>query len=58
MKYDHPVKSGGRYYAAGEDVPELKYVEEKKPTEEFADAEIEFETSSIKRGRPKKNNLE
>lgn len=41
MKYDHMVKANGKYYAAGEDVPEVAEEEISLP---FSDADIVLET--------------
>lgn len=56
MKYDHIVVAYGKYYAAGEEVPEENPVKTIENAEElpFSDADIEFETTPTKRGRPKK----
>ena len=55
MIYDHLVKHNGKYYAAGEEIPEN---EEPLP---FADTgleeeEIEEEKPAARKGRPRKVN--
>lgn len=40
MKYDHIVKANGKYYAAGEEVPDMAAEEIQLP---FSDNDIEFE---------------
>ena len=59
MIYDHIVKFNGKYYNAGEEVPEK---EEPLFSEELSDEDIVMDTdavakprSSSKRGRPKKS---
>lgn len=56
MKYDHIVKCNGKYYAAGEEVPENT-----EPLPEVSDSDITLETDAVtgeksqnRRGRPKK----
>lgn len=62
MKYDHVVKRNGKYYAAGEEVPDKNDTPQNTPVNDdsakelpFSDVDIEMETSPIKRGRPKKS---
>lgn len=72
MKYDYIVKSGGVYYAAGEDVPheetglEAANVETKTEPENpevdmdelpFSDSDIQLETEPARRGRPRKSDM-
>lgn len=68
MKYDYIVKSGGVYYAAGEDVPEKegKKVEIRTEADRiemdmkelpFSDTDIELETEPARRGRPRKSDM-
>lgn len=42
MVYDHMVKVNGKYYQAGEDVPEIDMPEEEIELP-FSDSDIEFE---------------
>lgn len=60
MIYDHLVKYNGKYYQAGEEVPNDK--EPLSSAEELDDADITLEIdsavntkSSVRRGRPKKS---
>lgn len=72
MKYNYIVKSGGVYYAAGEDVPEGETraeateretkVEPDKTEMEidelpFSDSDIQMETEPARRGRPRKSDM-
>ncbi len=45
MKYDHIVKTNGKYYAAGEEVPDATTEENSLP---FSDMHIELETKTEK----------
>ena len=59
MIYDHIVKHNGKYYEAGEEVPESK---EPRNSEDMNDKDVLFETDisgnsgGARRGRPKKSN--
>lgn len=53
MKYDHIVVAYGKYYAAGEEVPDNAPLDESEEIP-FSDADIALETAPAKRGRPKK----
>lgn len=44
MKYDHMVKVNGKYYQAGEDIPEVKDMAVDKSIPPYSDKDIEFET--------------
>lgn len=61
MIYDHIVKHNGKYYAAGENVPENVTPSLAENTENFwdSDSALETEVPSVtmgaRRGRPKKN---
>lgn len=46
MKYDHMVKSNGKYYKAGEELPEYEGTAGEKTNLPFSDHDIEFETKS------------
>lgn len=61
MKYDHIVVAYGKYYAAGEEVPDsdphnpsINYASNKEKEIQYSDEDIELETTPSKRGRPKK----
>lgn len=45
MKYDHMVKANGKYYAAGEDVPDIDMAEDENPLP-FSDDDITLETQT------------
>lgn len=62
MKHDHMIKIGGKYYSAGEEVPdevELPFHEVDITSEKgqllFSDDDITLETQPSRRGRPKKS---
>ena len=62
MIYDHIVKFNGKYYNAGEEVPEKEEPLSLGVTESFSDEDIVLETDSAvgnktpgRRGRPKKS---
>lgn len=68
MKYDYIVKSGGVYYAVGEDVPEEEAANVETRTEPdrsemdmeelpFSDTNIQLETEPARRGRPRKTDM-
>lgn len=44
MIYDHMVKADGKYYLAGEDVPEIKDAAVDETPLPFSDDDIELET--------------
>jgi len=46
LKYDHIVKSNGKYYKAGEEVPDYEEAAGEKEPLPFSDHDIEFETKS------------
>lgn len=48
MIYDHMVKVNGKYYKAGEDVPENSSKAVKETSLPYSDAEIELETKENK----------
>lgn len=48
MVYDHMVKVNGRYYQAGEDVPEVDYTTEDENSLPFSDDDITLETQEDK----------
>lgn len=61
MKYDHIVKYNGKYYDAGEEVPENEEPLSVDDTTEISDEDITLETDAVsdsktsgRRGRPKK----
>ena len=61
MVYDHIVKYNGKYYSAGEEVPENEEPISAEDVPEISDEDIAFETDAVaetkstgKRGRPKK----
>lgn len=61
MVYDHIVKYNGKYYPAGEEVPENEEPLSVEDVPEISDEDIAFETDAVaetkstgKRGRPKK----
>ena len=61
MIYDHIVKFNGKYYNAGEEVPENKEPLLSETIPVLSDEDISFETDSLigaksvgRRGRPKK----
>ena len=61
MKYDHIVKYNGKYYDAGEEVPENEEPLSVDDTTEISDEDITLETGAVsdsktsgRRGRPKK----
>ena len=47
MRYDHMVKVNGKYYQAGEDVPENKMAEEETQLP-FSDSDVKFESKEDK----------
>lgn len=49
MVYDHMVKAGGRYYQAGEDVPETDDAAGDENSLPFSDDDILLETKEDKR---------
>ena len=62
MIYDHIVKFNGKYYNAGEEVPEKEELLPFDGTEGISDEDIVLETDSAvgnktsgRRGRPKKS---
>lgn len=62
MIYDHIVKFNGKYYNAGEEVPEKEEPLSLGGTESFSDEDIVLEADSAvgnkapgRRGRPKKS---
>ena len=62
MKYDHIVKYNGKYYAAGEEVPDNKEPLLSETIPRLSDEDISFETDSLigarpvgRRGRSKKS---
>ena len=62
MIYDHIVKFNGKYYNAGEEVPEKEELLPFDGTEGLSDEDIVLETDSAvgsktsgRRGRPKKS---
>lgn len=62
MIYDHAVKVNGKYYSAGEEVPEKAEPLSFYETEEVSDEDIVLEEDSVvenkisgRRGRPKKS---
>lgn len=62
MIYDHIVKFNGKYYNAGEEVPENEGPLSAEDVTEVSDEDIAFETDAVvetkstgKRGRPKKS---
>ena len=62
MVYDHIVKYNGKYYPAGEEVPENAESLSTENIPEVSDEDIALETDSVaetkysgKRGRPKKS---
>lgn len=68
MKYDYIVKSGGVYYAAGEDVPQEKNANVETGSEPdrseidmeelpFSDTDIQLESEPTRRGRPRKSDM-
>lgn len=68
MKYDYIVKSGGVYYAAGENVPEEESANVETRTKPdisemdmeelpFSDTNIQLETEPARRGRPRKTDM-
>lgn len=44
MRYDHMVKTNGKYYQTGEDVPETEDAAVDESLLPFSDSDIEFET--------------
>lgn len=61
MIYDHIVKFNGKYYNAGEEVPENEEPLSAEDVPEISDEDVAFETDAVaetkstgKRGRPKK----
>lgn len=61
MIYDYVVKHNGKYYKAGEEVPEKEEPLSFHDTAEISDEDITLETDAVaetkstgKRGRPKK----
>lgn len=68
MKYDYIVKSGGVYYAAGEDVPEEEAANVETRTKAdmseidmeelpFSETDIQLESEPARRGRPRKSDM-
>lgn len=51
MIYDHLVKHNGKYYAAGEEVPEDDFAQDKHEDETL---KSQNESAIARRGRPKK----
>lgn len=49
MKYDHMVKIGGKYYSAGEDIPDEETVEADETPLPFSDSDITFEEQPVKK---------
>lgn len=49
MVYDHMVKANGKYYQAGEDVPEIDDMAENEDSLPFSDDEITLETKEDKK---------
>lgn len=55
MIYDHIVVTGGKYYAAGENVPdEIMNGNDKTLLDESSEGEEILDAAPAKRGRPKK----
>lgn len=48
MVYDHMVKVNGRYYQAGEDVPEIDNMARDESSLPYSDDDITFETQEDK----------
>lgn len=44
MRYDHMVKANGKYYQAGEDVPEAEDMAVDESSLPYSDDDIDFET--------------
>ena len=62
MIYDHIVKFNGKYYNAGEEVPEKEELLSTENIPDVSDEDITLETDAVvetkstgKRGRPKKS---